>query len=138
MDELTRHNKGCLGVVQHIAEIEGIESFSGYIKNLSSGPLIKYGFLHINTRANPDNIEYAPILIDKNFTYLYTNTGILQISDRTYLVKNKLDLINKYNLKNYNNKYYYIDQSWSHSGLEKYYTKKEIQENWKSLIAGGD
>ena len=132
MDELTLHNRNCLEVAKYIFETQDQDLLQAYETNLDIGPILKYSALHI-----PDNdrkhIEYAPILIDKHFTHLYTNTGFLQISSATYPIINKMKIIEKYNLKIYNNKYYFIDKSWSHNSLSNHYRKKQIKDNWDSI-----
>ena len=132
MDELTLHNTHCLEVAKFILETQDHDLLQSYERNLDIGPVLKYSALHI-IDDDRDHIEYAPILIDKNFTHLYTNTGFLQISSGTYPIINKMDVIEKYNLKIYNNKYYFIDKSWSHNCLSNHYRKKQIKDNWDSI-----
>ena len=132
MDELTLHNTHCLEVAKYILEIQDTDLLQAYETNLDIGPILNYSALHI-TDEDRDHIEYGPILIDKNFTHLYTNTGFLQISSGNYPIINKMDVIEKYNLKIYNNKYYFIDKSWSHNSLSNHYRKKQIKDNWDSI-----
>ena len=133
MDELTLHNTHCLEVAKYILETSKQCLLQAYETNLDIGPVLKYSALHI-TDDDRDSIEYAPILIDKHFTYLYTNTGFLQISSEPYPIINKMEIIEKYNLKIYNNQYYFIDKSWSHNSLSNHYQKTEIKDNWDSIL----
>ena len=134
MDELTLHNTHCLEVAKYILETQDQHLLQSYETNLDIGPVIKYSAVHItDDDRDRDHIEYGPILIDKNFTHLYTNTGFLQISSGNYPIINKMAVIEKYNLKIYNNKYYFIDKSWSHNSLSNHYRKKQIKDNWDSI-----
>jgi len=132
MDELTLHNTQCLEVAKYILETQDQDLLQAYEMNLDIGPVLKYSALHISDEDRV-HIEYGPILIDKNFTHLYTNTGFLQISSANYPIINKMKIIEKYNLQIYNNKYYFIDKSWSHNSLSNHYRKKQIKDNWDSI-----
>jgi len=107
-------------------------------RNIMKGPTLNHKELHLELfQKKYHNNEYAPILISKQFSELYTNTGILKMNNMNKINitgNNKKTLIDKLNLKIYNNNYYYIDQSYSFNYLENHYKLDTIINEWSSII----
>lgn len=101
-----------------------------------NGPIISYEHIHLED-SQKDFIEYPPILISNDFEKIYTNIGILDLSNIKLEIKgiNLKNVIYKLNLKIYNNSYYYIDKEYSFNTLNHYYSKEDITNVWKSLIS---
>ena len=106
--------------------------------NVDKGPTLNHKELHLESYQKQfHGNEYAPILISKQFSELYTNTGILKmdnINNINITGKNKKTLIDKLNLKIYNNKYFYIDLPYSFNYLENHYKLDTISNEWVSII----
>ena len=110
---------------------------------IDKGPTFNHKELHLESfQKEFHGIEYAPILISKTFSELYTNTGILKMGNKmgnkmgTMDITgiNKKTLIDTLNLKIYNNKYYYIDLPYSYNHLDNHYKLNIIIDEWQSII----
>ena len=136
-NELSTYLSNVYNVAKNI--ISKLEIDSDQISQLiSSGPLEEYKYLHLADyqKERFDN-EYSPILISKDFSKIYTNTGILTI--KCFLTGEVTDkpiqqLIDSLNLKIYNNQYYYVDKEYSYEYLKCNYSVNTIEKEWTKII----
>ena len=99
-------------------------------------PVEKYKLLHLEDyQKKIHGNKYAPILISRDFSNIYTNTGILNFGNKFEIsAEISENLINDYKLKIYNNQYYFIDSDNSFNYLESFYRKSHIEYTWKNIL----
>ena len=139
-EELNTYLKYISYIYQLVMELnkENTNKIMELDTNVDKGPTLNHKELHLEQYQKQfHGNEYAPILISKQFSELYTNTGILKmdnINNINITGKNKKTLIDKLNLKIYNNKYFYIDLPYSFNYLENHYKLDTISNEWVSII----
>jgi len=105
---------------------------------ISTGPLENYKYLHLEDyQKERFGNEYAPILISKDFSKIYTNTGILNLNNFSIgevTDRPNQQLIDSLNLKIYNNQYYYVDKEYSYEYLKCNYSVNTIEKEWNKII----
>ena len=105
---------------------------------VSNGPLEEYKYLHLEDyQKERFGDEYAPILVSKDFSKIYTNTGILNFNNFSIgkiTGETKKALLDNLNLKIYNNQYYYVDKEYSYEYLRCNYSLNTIEKEWNKII----
>ena len=123
---------------QHLATVKNIASQiykqMGKRVPLLPPPTDKYYHIHLDdNQKHNSKITYPPILISKDFTSIQTNVGMLS-TQPTIIDSHVINKLEKsLHLKEYNNKYYYVDTDESMKSLDNYYSPRFIEEEWSLL-----
>ena len=139
-EELKTYLKHIYDIYQLVMELnkENPNKIMELDTNVDKGPTLNHKELHLEPfQKEYHGIEYAPILISKQLSELYTNTGILKMNNINKVNitgSNKKTLIDRLNLKIYNNNYYFIDLPYSFNYLDNHYKLNTIINEWSSII----
>ena len=137
-EKLNTYLKHIYDIYQLVMELnkENTNKIMELDTNVDKGPTLNHKELHLEQyQKEYHKNEYAPILISKHFSELYTNTGILKMNNKVNITgSNKKTLIDRLNLKIYNNNYYFIDLPYSFNYLDNHYKLNTIINEWSSII----